>query len=480
MSLLENDSGDDGEVRHRRFDYPAPSLAGIIDFFVTEKGITDVQVGILLNQTPQEVQQLKKQIRFCLRAPCPWSTSQDLVDSDRTTLCPKEKQPPGWIMPTGRQGELFRHLVMSSIAEQYAGLFVEPDITTQIKEVQLNVYGRFTHTPFVIRREVLTRLIESCAQGMRTHPPLRDAETESQHISPPPKLKRCRLNGVELGEASEMPDPKRPMIRPFGFAAVQTIATLPPSISTVTESESVATPTKKSVVDPIKVFNPSRDSHRYLSTASELIEQERAVFTRYQMDQSASSLVSTGITSRRNTDDSSNSSTSSTAFDDLSAANAMYHRRSLTARNTAESQASPRSGRSRDHDHASYNDKRDAVAVNEGRRLRISSVPYGTKKGDVVQFFAGFEVGDISTATSSSGIYYTYADFPDRFQAKRALNALDGKLLRGTVVAIDIVLPHRYTEEQPKSENSPPIGAPTGPSSFSRGSRRAGVNPNLA
>ncbi|KEQ90850.1 hypothetical protein AUEXF2481DRAFT_529183 [Aureobasidium subglaciale EXF-2481] len=375
MSLLENDSGDDGEFRHRRFDYPAPSLAGIIDFFVTEKGITDVQVGILLNQTPQEVQQLKKQIRFCLRAPCPWSTSQDLVDSDGTTLSPKEKQPPGWITPAGRQGELFRHLVMSSIAEQYAGLFVEPDITTQIKEVQLNVYGRFTHTPFVIRREVLTRLIESCAQAMRTHPSLRHAETESQHISTPPKLKRCRLEGVELGEASEMPDPKRPMIQPFGFAAVQTIATLLPSISTVTKSESVATPTKKSVVDPIKVFNPSRDSHRCLSSASELIEQERAVFTRYQMDQPASSPASTGMTPRRNTDDSSNSSTSSTACDDRSAANAMYHRRSLTARNTAESQASPRRGRSRDHDRVSYNDKSDTVAVIEGRRLRISSVP---------------------------------------------------------------------------------------------------------
>lgn len=70
MSLLENDSGDDGEVRHKRFDYNAPSLEGIIDFLAKE-GVNDVQAAILLNQTPQEIYQMKKHIRCYLRAPCP-------------------------------------------------------------------------------------------------------------------------------------------------------------------------------------------------------------------------------------------------------------------------------------------------------------------------------------------------------------------------------------------------------------------------
>ncbi|KAI5202540.1 hypothetical protein E4T39_04693 [Aureobasidium subglaciale] len=478
MSLLENDSGDDGEVRHKRFDYPAPSLAGIIDFFVTtETGLTDVQTGILLNQTPQEVHQLKKQVRFCLRAPCAWATSQGLIDSDGTTLCLKDEQPPGWMMPAGRQGELFRHLVVSSITKQYPNLFMESDLATQIKEVQLNNYGRFAHTPFVIRREVLTRLIESCAQDMRTHPCLRDVETESQHISPPPKLKRCRLEGIEFGEASEMPDPKRRMTHPLGFATVKTIATPPPAIFNVTKSEPVVTPTKKSVVDHVKSFNPSSDSHRSMSTLSELLEEERAVMDKTQMNQPAASPASIGTTPRRIIDNSSNSSTSSATSDDRSAADVMRYRKSLTARVTAESQASPRSGRFREHDRAPYPDERASTAVAEGRRLRIGNIPEGTKKYHVDDFFGGFNAGVISISEKPGGKNFAFADFTTRDQAKRALKALDRKPLRGVLVDIDIANPTKRVEK--KCKHSAPTNAPNGPSSFLRDSRKVEVDPNL-
>jgi hypothetical protein len=118
MSLLENDSGDDGEVRHKRFDYPAPSLPGVIDFFIND-GVSDVQAAILLNQTPQEIHQMKKHIRCYLRAPCPWNSPEDLTTEDGTILCRKDERPLGWMMPVSKQGELFRHLVIPPVAKLY-------------------------------------------------------------------------------------------------------------------------------------------------------------------------------------------------------------------------------------------------------------------------------------------------------------------------------------------------------------------------
>jgi hypothetical protein len=169
MSLLENDSGDDGEVRHKRFDFPAPSLPGVIDFFIND-GVSEVQAAILLNQTPQEIHQMKKHIRCYLRAPCPWNTPEDLTTDDGTILCRKNERPLGWMMPASKQGELFRHLIIPPVAKLYPDLFVEPDLETQIRQDQPNTYGRFKYAPFVVCREVLIRLIETCAQDMRAIP----------------------------------------------------------------------------------------------------------------------------------------------------------------------------------------------------------------------------------------------------------------------------------------------------------------------
>lgn len=169
MSLLENDSGDDGEVRHKRFDYHAPSLAGIVEFFNTVD-ISDVKAAILLNQTPQEIYQMKKHIRCYLRAPCPWIAPDNLVDNAGETLCSKDKRPLGWMMPPGRQGVLFRHLVIPPVAKLYPDLFAEPDLDTQIRQDQPNGYGRFNQAPIVVCREVLIRMIEACAGEMRAHP----------------------------------------------------------------------------------------------------------------------------------------------------------------------------------------------------------------------------------------------------------------------------------------------------------------------
>ncbi|KAH0370496.1 hypothetical protein KCU65_g2453, partial [Aureobasidium melanogenum] len=134
-----------------------------------DDNISDVKAAILLNLTPQEIYQMKKHIRCYLRAPCPWTAPENLVDNADKTLCLKDEHPLGWMMSASRQGVLFRHLVIPPVAKLYPELFAEPDLETQIRQDQPNGYGRFSQALFVVCREVLVRLIEACAQEMREH-----------------------------------------------------------------------------------------------------------------------------------------------------------------------------------------------------------------------------------------------------------------------------------------------------------------------
>ncbi|KAI4740949.1 hypothetical protein E4T50_08599 [Aureobasidium sp. EXF-12298] len=373
MSLLENDSGDDGEVRHKRFDYPAPSLPGMVDFFIKD-GITDVQAAILLNQTPQEIHQMKKHIRCYLRAPCPWITPDDLTTDDDTMLCRKDEHPLGWMMPAGKQGELFRHLVIPPVAKLYPDLFVEPDLETQIRQDQANTYGRFQYAPFVVRKEVLTRMIESCAQDMRAIPCLRDADTESQHQTPRPKLKRCRIEGWELNETNEQPELKRQLIMPFNFAHIKAVATSPPADIPRVKSDLETTPSTSVKSKPI-----SESSRRGPSTVAELLEQERAV--RAQSRKRSTSSTSSVITPSRG-------------------------------------------------------ERADREIV-EKRRLWISNMPSWTRKRDVADFFIGHNIGLITQPEKFMGSSSCFASFYTHEQAKRAMEAMDGLPLLGREIEIE-------------------------------------------
>ncbi|KAG9673657.1 hypothetical protein KCU99_g864, partial [Aureobasidium melanogenum] len=406
MSLLENDSGDDGEIRHKRFDYNAPSLAAITEFFETDD-ISDVKAAILLNQTPQEIYQMKKHIRCYLRAPCPWITPGKLVDSAGETLCSKDEHPLGWMMPAGRQGVLFRHLVIPPVAKLYPDLFAEPDLETQILQDRPNGYGRFAQAPFVVCREVLIRMIEACAQEMREHPCLRDADTESQHLSPRPYLKRARLDGFEATETEEEPKPKRQTVKQFGFTHVKTVVSLRPS---------GLPKLSKSAVAPSESFKskPAVESiRRGPSTVAELLEQERAV--RAQSRNAPSSPASTTM-------DRKNSTPSTTS-----------------------NEHTPTRGEHLDR------------AIVERRRLYIHNMVPWTKKRNVADFFIGYNVGAITMYVNDAESKSCSADFNTREQAKRAVEDLDRTSLLGRVVDIEIAKSSLRMDEEEKEKHPLPV-----------------------
>lgn len=241
---------------------------------------------------------------------------------------------------------------------------------------------------------------------------MRDAETESQHPTPRPKLKRCRLDGWELEETVDQPDLKRQLIKPFEFAHIKTISTPPPADLPKVESALEVAPPEFT-----KSNSSSESIRRGPSTVAELLEQERAVRAQ----------------SRRH----STSSTSSV-------------------------RTPTRSGR-------------PDRAITEKRRLWISKMPDWTKKRNVVRtqllrsyismfivtrqglvahlvlytalanhvstpqadFFAGFYVGTITQPERFMGYSSCYADFNTHQQAQRALDAMDGMPLLGCEVEIE-------------------------------------------
>ncbi|CAD0088096.1 unnamed protein product [Aureobasidium vineae] len=390
MSLLENDSGDDGEVRHKRFDYPAPSLAGIIDFF-TQDGVTD------------------KHIRCYLRAPCPWTAPDELTNDDGKILCRKDEHPLGWMMPVGKQGELFRHLVVPPVAKLYPDLFAEPDLETQIRQDQPNTYGRFKYAPFVVCREVLVRMIESCAQEMRTIPCLRIVETESQHVSPRPQLKRCRLEGFETDDADEQPDLKKEKVKPFEFTPVKAVV-MRPDLPKVLKSEVAASENDTS--------KPAKEDSSRGQTVTELIAEERALRDRL-----------------RNAPTSPASSTK---------------KRQNSTTSYSSSEHNPTRARRDDIDRP----------VVERRRLHIRNMGSWTKRETwyliklpiQADFFERHRVGAITITipVGSTRGKSGFADFSTHEQAKRAMEDLDRTPLLGRVVDIEIAQPSTPVEEEEK------------------------------
>jgi hypothetical protein len=107
---------------------------------------------------------------------------------------------------------------------------------------------------------------------------LRDADTEFQHLTPRPKLKRYCFEGCEIDEPEEQPELKKQLIKPFDFAHIKAVATTPPpppadlpklkSDLEVSPSESV----KSKSISDIRRRGPS--------TVAGLLEQERAVRAR--------------------------------------------------------------------------------------------------------------------------------------------------------------------------------------------------------
>ncbi|CAD0100637.1 unnamed protein product [Aureobasidium mustum] len=313
------------------------------------------------------------------------------------------------MMPAGKQGILFRHLVIPPVAKLYPDLFAEPDLENQIRQDQPNGYGRFNQAPFVVCREVLIRMIEQCAQEMRDHSCLRDADTESQYLSPRPRLKRSRLDGFEAIDTEQEPAPKRQMVTPFTFAHIKAVATPPPpDLPKLSKSDIAPSETIKS--------KPSEGFRRGPSTVAELLEQERAA--RAQSRNAFSSPIS-------------------------------------PAKDRKDSAAS------NEHTTTRGDGERVDPAVLERRRLHIHNVATRTKKRDVADFFDGYRVGAISPITMTKGRkggYSCFADFSTHEQAKRAIGDLDRTPLLGRVVDIEMAQPSpTLVDEKEKDKHPLPV-----------------------
>jgi hypothetical protein len=113
---------------------------------------------------------------------------------------------------------------------------------------------------------------------------LRDADTESQHLTPRPKLKRCRLEFRELDETEEQPELKKQLIKPFDFTDIKAVATPPPPVLPSVKADFEIAPSE------LVKSKPTNESiRRGPSTVAELLEQERAVRARAQKTSSSSS-----------------------------------------------------------------------------------------------------------------------------------------------------------------------------------------------
>lgn len=161
---------------------------------------------------------------------------------------------------------------------------------------------------------------------------LRDAETESQHISPRPKLKRSRIDGFEAIENEEQPAPKRQTVEPLAFTHIKAVTIRPPiCISNLTEPAAA----------PSEPAKPKSAGESIRRSVAELLEQEKAL--RAQPRNAPSSPTSP-------TKDRKNSTPSMT-----------------------DNQTTPTRGERLDR------------AVVERRRLHILNIPAKTKKRDVVR-----------------------------------------------------------------------------------------------
>jgi hypothetical protein len=105
---------------------------------------------------------------------------------------------------------------------------------------------------------------------------LRDADTESQLLTPRPKLKRYRLEGCEIDQTEEQPELKRQLIKPFDFAHIKAVETPPPP----TELPKVEPDLEVAPSESGKRKSVSESIRRGPSTVAELLEQERAVRAR--------------------------------------------------------------------------------------------------------------------------------------------------------------------------------------------------------
>jgi hypothetical protein len=153
---------DDGE-KSKRFGYKAPTLAACLEIY-TQGIMPDSAVGILLNLTPREVEQLKSRIRQLLETPIlPPDAHNDLVSFEREISYKNGDTSTQEYKRPAKLSNLYRSCYVTSVGLSFPHLFKEPASHHEIsKDWTANYYGCHSVVPWSFRRDILDRLIDTC------------------------------------------------------------------------------------------------------------------------------------------------------------------------------------------------------------------------------------------------------------------------------------------------------------------------------
>lgn len=184
---------DDGE-KAKRYGYRAPTFDAWWEVF-QQTEMPDHAVGVLLNLTSDEVQDLKSYIRQELRSAAPTIATTDMYYLTLPTsfesysqspgasyelLCKKGNSPLGWHFSPSNETNTLRSYVSFAVTLAYPALFKEPSTVDDYrKEWQPNNHACYEMVPIHFRREVLRRMVDTCGEEMKRDASLRDAATES-------------------------------------------------------------------------------------------------------------------------------------------------------------------------------------------------------------------------------------------------------------------------------------------------------------
>ncbi|CAD0097112.1 unnamed protein product [Aureobasidium mustum] len=167
----------------------------------------DPYVGILLNLTSDEVQELKSCIRHHLRSPTVVDSTFDIyhpalaptAPTYRELLCRGGAARLGWHLSPSKETTLIRSTVAFAVSLDFPHLFKEPaSLEEYRREWVPNAFECYSIVPHQFRRDILARLIDICAEDMKEDKRLRYNATD-----PKPYFKKPALPPELRRDASE-------------------------------------------------------------------------------------------------------------------------------------------------------------------------------------------------------------------------------------------------------------------------------------
>ncbi|KAG9699238.1 hypothetical protein KCU95_g1942, partial [Aureobasidium melanogenum] len=188
---IPTNNHNDGE-KSKRFGHRAPTFPTWLEFYLTD-GMCDCAVAILLNLTPNEVQELKSCIRHHLRSRTVTIPLADIYypkfgpPAARKRLCQKGGLQLGWHLSPSKTSALVRSPVAFAVSLEFPHLFKEPASLEEYRREWIpNADKCFNIVPHHFRRDILARLIEICADEMKQNKDLRTAATDFRPYTPKP------------------------------------------------------------------------------------------------------------------------------------------------------------------------------------------------------------------------------------------------------------------------------------------------------